>query len=259
MMASKNLRDAYRAFTTSVALITTNGPRGPNVMAAEWTSHVSYDPFLLSVHIDPANVTHDAILAAGEFGVNLAAEDQIDAMGLAGHYSKAETDKLSSELFATYPGRKVRAPMLHGSLLNAECRLVQSLRLGDHTAFIGEVLDFEVHPEMRPIVLHRGSHHLGRRIERRPRVVVTATPMEVTAGRSVSVIGEYTAPDRSHRPVTILLLDGDGTEILSASAETDEDGSYRARLRLPPGVAMGDYRLVSRIGPMEGGARVRVS
>jgi flavin reductase (DIM6/NTAB) family NADH-FMN oxidoreductase RutF len=38
-----------RQFLTNVGLITTNGPLGPDIMAAEWTHHISYSPSLISV------------------------------------------------------------------------------------------------------------------------------------------------------------------------------------------------------------------
>jgi hypothetical protein len=38
-----------RQFLTNVRLITTDGPYGPDVMAAEWTHHISYSPSLIAV------------------------------------------------------------------------------------------------------------------------------------------------------------------------------------------------------------------
>ncbi len=111
---SRTPDEAYRLFTTSVALITTAGRRGPNVMAAEWTFNVSYEPFLISVHIAPDEATHEAIVETGEFGVNLVAEEQRVAMAFAGHFSRLDVDKLSSEAFETYPAKRIRAPMISG-------------------------------------------------------------------------------------------------------------------------------------------------
>ena len=191
-MSSENLRDAFRAFTTTCALITTDGPRGSNVMAAEWTFNVSYRPFLILVSIDPANLTHDMVLESKEFGVNLVAEDQIAAMGFAGHYSKTDTDKLSSELFQTYPAKRIHAPLIRGAVLNAECRLVDHYPMGDHTAFLGEVLTFSVDPERPPIALHHGSHRIGERITRARGLVMAATPMSTRPGETVVVAGGLT-------------------------------------------------------------------
>ena len=40
-----------RQFLTNVGLITTDGPYGPNVMAAEWTHHLSYSPSLIAINV----------------------------------------------------------------------------------------------------------------------------------------------------------------------------------------------------------------
>jgi len=106
-MASEILRHAFRAFTTTCALITTDGPEGPNVMAAEWTLNVSYDPFLILVAVNPANKTHDILLGSKEFDVNLVSEERVTAMAFAGHYSKADPDKISSEAFEVRNGSQI--------------------------------------------------------------------------------------------------------------------------------------------------------
>lgn len=258
-MSSGTLRDAYRAFTTTVALITTNGPKGPNVMAAEWTFHVSYDPFLISVHIDPENATHDEILAAGEFGVNLVSEAQVAAMAFAGHYSKADTDKLSSELFGTYPGKRIKSPMIKDALLNAECRLVQHFALGDHTAFIGEVVEFSVDDTKNPVVLHQGSRHLGPRIQRAPTIAVAATPMRAAPGGTVTVAGEFTAPDRARKALHIELMPSDGGEPAMLESRTDEYGYFEATFSVPDTAHAGVYTVRARAGDVEGRARVDVA
>ncbi len=42
-------------FATNVGLITSNGPVGHNIMAAEWTHMVSYSPGLIAVSINKDN------------------------------------------------------------------------------------------------------------------------------------------------------------------------------------------------------------
>lgn len=257
-MASENLRDAFRAFTTTCALITTDGPRGPNVMAAEWTFNVSYRPFLILVAIDPGNRTHDMILEAKEFGVNLVTEDQVAAMGFAGHFSKADTDKLSSELFETVPAQKIHAPMIRGSLLQAECRLVQTIALGDHTGFVGEVIEFSVDPEGKPLILHHGSRQLGERIVRNPGVVLAGTPMTLRPGVAVLVSGELTGGLHREAPVSVELRDAAGAVVAATSTRSTADGDFQVRIAMPELAAHGVYRLVARAEGAEGAARVRV-
>lgn len=257
-MTSDDLREAFRSFTTTVALITTNGPRGPNIMAAEWTFNVSYRPFLIAVLIDPANVTHDEILAAKEFGVNLVTPDLVDAMGFAGHYSKADTDKLSSDLFPVYPASQIHAPMVEGCVLNAECRLVEHRTVGDHTLFVGEVVSARTDPTREPLVLHRGSHRLGPRIERRPRVIVSATPMIAAPGSPVLVQGELTGPDRAGKPVAARLLTQDGRDLGSAETTTDAAGGFRLSILVPAAAPGGEYTVLASSQGQDGRARLRV-
>lgn len=257
-MSSGSLRDAIRAFTTTCALITTDGPRGPNVMAAEWTFNVSYRPFLILVAIDPANETHDMILAAGEFGVNLLGESQIAAMGFAGHFSKVDTDKLSSEAFETIPAKRIRAPMIRGAVLRAECHLVAHYPMGDHTAFVGEVIEFSVDPDQAPIVLHHGSHRLGERIVRTPGIVVAVTPARARRGSAVVATGELTGPERSGRRVEATVRDGQGRPLAMETAATGEDGSFQARLEIPDRAPEGPYAVVARSGGLAGHARLDV-
>ncbi len=258
-MSSKNLRDAYRAFTTTCALITTDGPQGPNVMAAEWTFNVSYRPFLILLAIDPANRTHDMILESKEFGVNLVAEDQLAAMGFAGHYSKADTDKLSSRLFETFPAERIRAPLIRGAVLNAECRLVEHYPMGDHTAFLGEVLEFSVHPDKAPLVLHHGSHRLGERIARAPGIVVAATPMSAAPGDRITIAGELTADPRTDQPVHLELRDAENVVVGSACADTGPDGSFQVSVPIPSARGPGPWMAIALSGQLEGRARVAVS
>ena len=65
-----------RQFLTNVGLITTDGPYGPNVMAAEWTHHLSYSPSLIAINVRGDDATAENIDHSKEFGVNLAADDQ---------------------------------------------------------------------------------------------------------------------------------------------------------------------------------------
>ncbi len=257
-MSPENLRDAYRAFTTTCALITTTGPTGPNVMAAEWTYNVSYHPFLLLVAIDPANRTHDMIRETREFGVNLVSEEQIAAMGFAGHYSKADTDKLSSDLFETMPAERIRAPMIRGSLLAAECRLVDEISLGDHTGFLGEVVACSVDPEGKPILLHHGSHRLGERIVREPRLIVAVTPMRGTSPRDLVVSGELTGFERSGQHIAVFLWGTAGDVLAEARAVTDDAGSFRVRIAVPATASAGAHIVEAQSGGLRGLARLEV-
>jgi flavin reductase (DIM6/NTAB) family NADH-FMN oxidoreductase RutF len=65
-----------RQFITNVGLITSNGPIGPDIMAAEWTHHISYSPSLIAINVRGHGATAENIQSSKEFGISIAGEDQ---------------------------------------------------------------------------------------------------------------------------------------------------------------------------------------
>jgi flavin reductase (DIM6/NTAB) family NADH-FMN oxidoreductase RutF len=228
-------------------------------MAAECTFIVSGNPFLISVHLSPRDATHDAIIDKGEFGVSLVGEDQVAAMGFAGHFTHHETDMLSSELFEIYPAKKIDAPMIKGCPVNLECKLVQTVSMGDHTAFVGEVVEFAVDPTKKPVAYRRGAYQLGPRIERAHGIGVAVTPRVCKPGSDIAIDGELTCSERAGRDVAVTLESGVGVRVLAGSSRTDDDGFFALRLKIPAEIDMGEYRIVARHETSEGGARLTVS
>lgn len=55
------IRGSVTKFITNVGLITSNGHFGTDVMACEWTHHISYRPGLIAVCIHPDKATHENI------------------------------------------------------------------------------------------------------------------------------------------------------------------------------------------------------
>lgn len=147
-------------FVNNVGLITSNGPYGRNIMAAEWTHHISYSPGIIAVNIMAKDATHANIMKSKEFGVNLAAFDQNIVASVSGGSSGKNVDKIAvlKDLGVEfYGGKKINALMVKGATLNAECRLLKTIELGDHTMFIGEVVEVSASSK-EPIAYHRGKY-----------------------------------------------------------------------------------------------------
>ncbi len=160
-----------RTFVTNVGLITSDGPHGPNIMAAEWTRHVSYSPSMIAINIYTNHSTHANIRHSKEFGVNLCAADQSRVSSVAGGARGAEVDKIAAlkELGASfYHGKRIKALMLEGAAMNAECRVVKEEMVGDHAMIIGEVLELSASGK-DPLVYHAGKYFkLGEHIPKPP-------------------------------------------------------------------------------------------
>ncbi len=152
---------AAHKFTTNVGMITSNGPHGDNIMAAEWTHHVSYSPGLIMVNVGFDKATEQNIKKSKGFGVSLASIDQNIVASIAGGSSGKEVDKIAvlKDLGVEfYKAKKIDAWMVKGASLNAECKLLHEIKLGDHMAFVGEVVELSVH-EKQPILYHEGKYH----------------------------------------------------------------------------------------------------
>ncbi len=149
----------HRYFATTVALITTNGRNyDKNVMAAEWTMQVSYDPMIIAVFVHKSP-TYWNMLETRSFGVNLASDEQAELVNLAGGYSRNELQKLSIPgTFSTYQGGLIDVPMIRGCVLNAECRLVKAQRIGDHIMVLGKVLLARYDDSKLPLIYTRGNY-----------------------------------------------------------------------------------------------------
>ena len=151
-----------RQFVTNVGLITTDGPLGRNIMAAEWTHHISYSPSLIAVNIRGDDATVENIRESKEFGVNIAAEDQNVLCSVAGRYTGRQVDKISvleeNGIAVFYNAKNIKVLMVQRAAMNAECKLVKQEELGDHIMFIGKVVEISADENIRPLLYYNGRY-----------------------------------------------------------------------------------------------------
>ena len=149
--------DSAKKFITNVGLITSSGPHGDNIMSAEWTHQVSYQPGLILISLKTTEATYDNIIKSKEFGVNLSAQDQNVLASVAGGSSGKNVDKIAvlKELgFKFFKAKKIKALMVEGAALNVECKLVDKIKVGDHVAFIGEAVEVYPAAQKETLVYH---------------------------------------------------------------------------------------------------------
>ncbi|AIF83513.1 conserved protein of DIM6/NTAB family [Candidatus Nitrososphaera evergladensis SR1] len=148
--------NAHRYFATSVALVTTDGKSGKNVMAAEWAMQVSYEPMLIAIFIHDSPTLWN-IKENGMFGVNIAADDQAEIVNIAGGYSGTEIAKLAiPQTFQTYAGKGV--PMIKGCALACECKVMSVQEMGDHVMVVGEAISATFDEKKSPLIYTRGNY-----------------------------------------------------------------------------------------------------
>jgi flavin reductase (DIM6/NTAB) family NADH-FMN oxidoreductase RutF len=158
-MERKVTEKAQRYFLTGVSMITSMGSNGQNVMAAEWTMQISYNPMLIAVFIHEGANTLKNIKETKEFVVNVSSEGQTTAISISGGYSRKEIDKLSIfDSFKLVKSKKIKSPSIGGCIINAECKLLTTKRIGDHIMVVGRVVSIKYDKTKKPLVYHQGRY-----------------------------------------------------------------------------------------------------
>jgi flavin reductase (DIM6/NTAB) family NADH-FMN oxidoreductase RutF len=115
-----------------------------NGMTQSWVSQLSMSPVLIGISVDATAVTNRLIRKGGSFSVNLW--DQSDTRVFV-KFSKPATkegDALNGRPIRT--GR-TGVPIFTEAVAFIECRVDQTIELGSHDLFIGEVIDAGFHDE----------------------------------------------------------------------------------------------------------------
>ena len=118
----------------------TDGAARRNGMTINWVTQVSSDPKLVGVGVERGALTHELVLAGECF--SLCFVDREDRAIVRKFTKPVEVDLEARTLNGfSYAERVTGAPVLTDSVAYLDCRLTQPVDLGQHTLFIGEVVD----------------------------------------------------------------------------------------------------------------------
>jgi flavin reductase (DIM6/NTAB) family NADH-FMN oxidoreductase RutF len=144
-------RSALSHFASGVTIVTTRHDDQRYGMTVASFASLSLRPPLVLVCIEKTVKTHDAIAASGAFAVNILAEDQV---GISNRFASRIEDKFAD--LESHDGTE-GLPLIDGALTTLECRVTEQLPGGDHTIFVGEVLD-AVTNEGEPLLYFRSGY-----------------------------------------------------------------------------------------------------
>ncbi|HDD64315.1 MAG: flavin reductase [Thermofilum sp. ex4484_79] len=136
------LSSAHRLLHPQLAvLITVRGRDGKaNVMTAAWCMPVSHRPPLVCVSIAPKRFTHRLIVESGEFAINIPSLEMLKIVDLCGTCSGAQVNKFKKFNLPTVEAKVINAPIISSCIAFIECKVVNSVKAGDHTLFIGKIV-----------------------------------------------------------------------------------------------------------------------
>jgi flavin reductase (DIM6/NTAB) family NADH-FMN oxidoreductase RutF len=146
-------KEAMSHFASGVTVVTTELEGTPYGMTVASFASLSLRPPLVLVCIEKSVKTHDALRAAGMFGVSILASTQA-----------AVSNRFASKAEDKFAGVEVRRgpnglPLIDGAICTLECRVQSELPGGDHTIFVGEVLDAQSNESAgAPLVYFRSAY-----------------------------------------------------------------------------------------------------
>lgn len=143
------IEKAFGTIRNGVFVITTKKGEKVNGMTAAWVSRASFKPPLLSVSIGKTRYSHALIKESGVFAVNVLSEKQIAGGKHFGFKSGRNTDKFRDFEYITH---KTGSPILLDTAGYFDCRVVNTCDAGDHTIFVGEVVDAEAYEDNNPLL-----------------------------------------------------------------------------------------------------------
>lgn len=138
----KSLGAKTIAYPTPVFVVCTyDKPGKPNAMTASWAGICCSSPPCVAVSVRKATYTYGSIVERKAFTVNIPSDGHIREADFFGLVSGRGTDKFLATGLTPVRSQIVDAPYIEEFPFVLECRLYQTVEIGLHTQFIGEIMD----------------------------------------------------------------------------------------------------------------------
>jgi flavin reductase (DIM6/NTAB) family NADH-FMN oxidoreductase RutF len=151
----EKLRHAMRAWTTGVAIVTAMYEGQQYGMTVNSFTSISLEPPLISVALKQLTRTHDLVVKSGMFSVTILTAEQKELSdrfagkmaGILDRFAGLQTETISLD-----------APVFKDGMAYLDCRVVNSIPVGENTLFIAEVVDARGEGTGEPLVYHNREY-----------------------------------------------------------------------------------------------------
>ncbi|WP_089751123.1 flavin reductase family protein [Halobacillus alkaliphilus] len=148
-MDNRMFRTAMGKFATGVTVIVSEVEGQVHGMTANAFMSVSLDPKLVLISIDKKAKMNEVIEKSNQFTVNILSGDQKEmSMIFAGQIKEDKQVK-----FETVEG----LPVIEDALVSLVCNVYQSHEAGDHTLYVGEVINLNLQ-DGEPLAFYEGKY-----------------------------------------------------------------------------------------------------
>ena len=129
------------SFPSGLFVVGSRAGERRNGMTANWLTQVSFDPKLLAISVERDAFTHELIAEGQAFTVNTVSRED---RAIVRKFTKpVEVDTAAKTLngFPYHDGPVTGAPVLDQAPAFVECAVRQTIEVGGHTLFLGEVVN----------------------------------------------------------------------------------------------------------------------
>jgi flavin reductase (DIM6/NTAB) family NADH-FMN oxidoreductase RutF len=119
----------------------------PNIITIAWSGIACSEPPMITLAIRKGRFSHGIISESKEFVVNIITENLLSQTDYCGTKSGRSVDKFEETKLTPIKGKKVNAPLIKECPINLECVVKNTLSLGSHDLFIGEIVATHIDSE----------------------------------------------------------------------------------------------------------------
>jgi len=112
-----------------------------NIITLSWAMPTSIDPPLVAISIRPTRHSYKLIQENREFVVNVPTMEIVKETLFCGRRSGKNYYKFKETKLTPLPAKTVRAPIIKECVAHLECKLKRTFATGDHSIFVGEVIE----------------------------------------------------------------------------------------------------------------------
>jgi flavin reductase (DIM6/NTAB) family NADH-FMN oxidoreductase RutF len=129
-------------------LLVTSSYRGRNnVIPVAYAMVLSIVPPMIGIALHPSRFSYDMIKKTEEFAINIPTRELLHHVQYLGSLTGADFDKLELTSLPNFRARKLDTILLEGCVGWIECSLNDTIEIGDHFLFVGQVVAVQADDE----------------------------------------------------------------------------------------------------------------
>ena len=193
-----------------------------NGMTINWATQVSFDPKLVAVSVEHEAFTHELVSEGGVFSLNLVSQED---RAIVRKFTKPVDVDLAAHTLNGFPYHDgtTGAPILDQAVAYLDCEVRQTVDVGSHTLFLGEIVD-RCLPTRRGHTGARDARH-AHELRRLTAAPGTLRPSETCADGGHSML-ESTMQDF---PLTVGMIFRHGCTVHGESQVVTFEGDHTRR------------------------------